>query len=488
MSHKFHPLRRTSRLIGRCLSLLLREFHVAFPLWGSPSMIVSRDMHFLMRSHCPHSLSLWERDIDNAFWNLDKDKVLQGIKQACTVVKSYRKIRGDVFFSIAKGNLKSLDRMGKAAARHFRVVSSAELLSFVEWDMNQNNLFTLWGIVLRQQVKGVPIGGFLSAQLMCLCLLAVEYNFVHSPDRIAVLRPILDNWSPDLPPISLTPGPSLTFPFVSIVPHDPHHFNKNGMSGWFQQDATCLFKLKVGDQTIPVVCIELWDSHPEGRVGKIIDKSVVRQRHFLRGYFSTFMPLHCMVAEVLESPAPSPDAVILLSRYMDNNYIGVINVSPCHLDAVRTFLASFYSVLYDLPMKWEPEGDTVSWCEASLSTDSSLTLKGVPHTPLGPEDVCEMWHRWPDRWSPNCRVVLQSMLPSIIRKSIIFCSSPRERLLNLEAVVQGCGFKLYPWAWWWMPLRVRLKDLGLLTSVPMHLVKIWYQKGVSKGGLGRASM
>ena len=173
---------------------------------------------------------------------------------------------------------------------------------------------------------------------------------------------------------------------------------------------------------------------------------------------------------------------------MDNNYIGVINVSACHLDAVRTFLASFYSVLYDLPMKWEPEGETISWCEASLSTDSSLTLKGVPHTPLGPDDVCEMWHRWPNRWSPNCRVVLQSMLPSLIRKSIIFCSSPGERLLNLEAVVQGCGFKSYPWAWWWMPLRVRLKDLGLLTYVPMHLVKIWYNKGVSKGGLGRASM
>ena len=31
VSHKFHPLQRTSRLIGRCLSLLLREFHIAFP-------------------------------------------------------------------------------------------------------------------------------------------------------------------------------------------------------------------------------------------------------------------------------------------------------------------------------------------------------------------------------------------------------------------------------------------------------------------------
>ena len=42
--------------------------------------------------------------------------------------------------------------------------------------------------------------------------------------------------------------------------------------------------------TFPVMCIELWDSHPEGRVGKIIDKSVVCQRHFSRGYFNIFRP------------------------------------------------------------------------------------------------------------------------------------------------------------------------------------------------------
>ena len=140
VSHKFHPLRRTSRLIGRCLSLLLREFHIAFPLWGSPSMIISRDMHFMMRSHGRESLSLWERDINNAFWNLDKEKVLQGIKQACNLVKSYRKITGDVFFNIAKGNPKSLDGMGKATAKHFRIVSIGELLSFVDWDMKETCL------------------------------------------------------------------------------------------------------------------------------------------------------------------------------------------------------------------------------------------------------------------------------------------------------------------------------------------------------------
>ena len=79
-----------------------------------------------------------------------------------------------------------------------------------------------------------------------------------------------------------------------------------------------------------------------------------------------------------------------------------------------------------------------------------------------------------------CRASINASLPH--SQVYHFCSSPKERLLNLEAVVQGCGFKAYPWAWWWMPLRVRLKDLGLLTSVPMHLVKSWYDKGFFQGG------
>ena len=47
------------------------------------------------------------------------------------------------------------------------------------------------------------------------------------------------------------------FPFVSIVPHEPNHFNKHGRTGWFRQDATCLFKLRVANLTVPVLCIEL---------------------------------------------------------------------------------------------------------------------------------------------------------------------------------------------------------------------------------------
>ena len=56
---------------------------------------------------------------------------------------------------------------------------------------------------------------------------------------------------------------------------------------------------------------------------------------------------------------------------------------PLHVhDAVRLFLCRFQSTAYDIPMKWEPGGDTVSWCEASPTTFGMLVLKGVP---TGPE-------------------------------------------------------------------------------------------------------
>ena len=84
------------------------------------------------------------------------------------MVRTRRKIRGGFWFSIAKGGLKSLDRIGKASDKGFRTIDLDEVISFVDWDMHYNNLFCLWGIVLKQQEKGVPIGGFLSAQLMCL--------------------------------------------------------------------------------------------------------------------------------------------------------------------------------------------------------------------------------------------------------------------------------------------------------------------------------
>ena len=161
---------------------------------------------------------------------------------------------------------------------------------------------------------------------------------------------------------------------------------------------------------------------------------------------------------------------------------------PDILPAVRSFLKLFYSHLYGIPMKWEPDGDSITWCEGSPSDKGSLVLKGVPHQPLLPDSICAMWDRWPDRWSPTCPLVLQSMIPAVVHKAIFLASHPGARALNLQALVEGCGYKGYPWSWWWLPIRSRMKDLNLLSDVKLVTMKRWYNQGCNKWRRGRDTM
>ena len=157
--------------------------HICFPFWGTPSMLGVRDAHFYIKRHNPASLGLWKRDIDNAYWELDKGKILWALKYVADEVRKFRRIRGQFHFSIAKGGLKSLDRTGKAFENSFRTVALTEVPHFVNWDIHENNWFQVWGVVMRQQEKGVPIGGFLSARLMCIWALATEHHFTESRDK-----------------------------------------------------------------------------------------------------------------------------------------------------------------------------------------------------------------------------------------------------------------------------------------------------------------
>ena len=54
--------------------------------------------------HCfpPHHTTFWERDLDNAYWNLDKLQVEAAIKHAAFLVRKHRGMRGNFFFAIAK--------------------------------------------------------------------------------------------------------------------------------------------------------------------------------------------------------------------------------------------------------------------------------------------------------------------------------------------------------------------------------------------------
>ena len=80
------------------------------------------------------------------------------------------------------------------------------------------------------------------------------------------------------------------------------------------------------------------------------------------------------------------------------------------------------------------------------------------------------------------------MMPAVVRKAIIFASHLGARALKLRALVEGCGYKGYPWSWWWLPIRSRMKDLDLPSDVKLVVVKRWYSQGCDKGRRGRDTM
>ena len=73
-----------------------------------------------------------------------------------------------------------LDHIGKAADGGFRAVPLEDVFQFVRWDLEHNTLFEVDGWVLTQNIKGVPIGGFWSAQLMCIWALVQEIHVMQN--------------------------------------------------------------------------------------------------------------------------------------------------------------------------------------------------------------------------------------------------------------------------------------------------------------------
>ena len=60
---------------------------------------------------------------------------------------------------------RSLDRVGKSSHRQFRILSEEVVARFADYYLFDNVLFVLQRPVLQQGGSGVPIGGFISAQL-----------------------------------------------------------------------------------------------------------------------------------------------------------------------------------------------------------------------------------------------------------------------------------------------------------------------------------
>ena len=269
ISHSKHFLKTFPRLIGRSLSLVLRELHISYPFWGTPSLLGVRYFGGLVATWFQIKTSVSGRDIDNAYWELPKEGVYYSVKQASQLGRANRDMRGNFFSSIAKGGERKLDHIAKAADRGFRAFPLEDVLKFVRWDLAHTTLFEMDGWVLNRNIKGVPIGGVLSAQLMCIRAVVQEITFMQN--QVPILRKVRKQWDNEVwPKMTLTPGQQVACSEMAWVPKEVSFSNSHGMDGWFEQTYKLVGTLTLDGHAIALRTMKLWDSHREGRLGHII--------------------------------------------------------------------------------------------------------------------------------------------------------------------------------------------------------------------------
>ena len=381
-----HPLKPLARTVGRCLTLMVKECIKAVPFMALPSLLGVRDMFMgLVGLDAGRNCTfVRERDMDNCYWNIDKREALQALTAAKEKIMNSLGQRITLWFSIARGNDRHRDRIGKSAEHMFVVLNFDEVYEYVVWDLLHNTFFCLDTILLRQGSRGVPIGGFLSAQIMVLWAIFRESVLFNQEGMQAHMRNVHQALcGMGMPACSYTPGPQLTFPQDVVLPRNRAFFKEYGMRGWFNQQFKTLGWIRLGEINFRLLLLGLWDSYPSGRFGHIIAAAPKKARPMLNAHFETLCPRDVMLAETTyfrgclpdSSPDIPPEPTVLFSRFMDNNYIGYVHIPPgLPRQQVVRFTQVFIDVLYNIPMKWEPCGAVNDWCESRVVTEPELIL------------------------------------------------------------------------------------------------------------------
>ena len=556
VSYKNHPLQSYSRVISRCLQRGLEELMIRTPVLGFPGMLGVRDLIFAARrvGATPGSLELKELDMDDMFWEIPQTEVIASVRWLISTLRARNKKPVPkqtrqtsqqtldvtpaaplgveaLWFSISKSGDKSLDRVGKAAGKDFRMITAEQIIRFLQFNMKGNTLLVAGRVLLQQGQRGVPIGEFLSAQLaeiwaawkefsklfatsddtnnfaadvtsalhqVCTCsvpsvfsdqlterslcmkcnacqtsfTLAQECDFTMAPHQAAHMVPH---------------GPVMRAPDVHTATMD--QVCDSGFTGLWSASELPVAFLNIADTMVTFARTTHWDGGVGGRIRPVIEHTPRRDRAYARTFLQTLDPLQAVMGELL-TPAPwaSPgdqtgNPLVLMSRYRDNIYLSLCNIPPHVRTQVLHALQVMLRQIYGIPLKWEPHTDRVVWGEAqawSTGTEVHLTRKGIATALETPEpSTMNEWTRWVNRYSPNARTVWRSQLPSLVIKSIWYALSTTDLVANLKSLVWGLGFHRYPKNWWRPPLFRLWRKYRLERCFSMCTVDRWAQEGAS---------
>ena len=84
-----------------------------------------------------------------------------------------------------------LDRVGTASYSEFTTISFDEVKRYMVFDTEFCNLFTIGELIIQQGLKGVPIGGYLSAQVAEILAIWRESTFLYG-DRKDLTETLLN--------------------------------------------------------------------------------------------------------------------------------------------------------------------------------------------------------------------------------------------------------------------------------------------------------
>ena len=535
VSFAAHPLRAWSKLMGRCLQLLVCHCTMLPGGLGFAKLVGVRDLvwsAYRMQASM-ESLSLLEQDMSDMFWEIPGEEALQAVSWAVGECK--KKLRGKtLWFSLSK-EAKCLDRLGKSADRQFTVVNDDHLTRFVKFDLQQNVLFVLGSLILRPGGKGVPIGGFISAQLAELWALWKEHTQLMGEQNVrthfesALNQCIATNSPPGrqfLPPHTQGPSQLLPAPSVQGFVTGPTDFSaspvngpemtvcegimrvrlpplvsweqlhSNGFRGWWAPVESLVAVLQVDDVPIFLVKSTPWDGAPAGRLSTILRYTPQRDKHKVGEHLKGFEVLKGIVGELRnppprctsDSPIDGPSLpFVLMGRYRDNIYLLMSRIPPHIRPWVEFGVACFLRSTYGIPLKWEPHPQgSVNWGECLLRVlpqRISMLRKGVCLSLSdldGSDDTSDLeWSKWVDPLSPNARLVWQSLLPAIFLKCIWYAWNSEDVLLNCRSMVWGLVHRRVPGSWWKARLR-RLYDFWEMQHFfPLHMIYEWQKQARS---------
>ena len=419
-------------------------------------------------------------------------------------------------FAINKQGLKALDRLGTGASHGFHNVTGAEILRYVEFDLHDNVVFTLGPLLMAQGHKGVPIGGFLSAQLAEIWALWREAHYAFGDKRASVCAAWVRDMQGCLPALAQANACSLTLsntadfslsgatdtclpcgdgllmsPNIRTVTLDS--INSEGFTGWWNPVDRLWGSMQLPGVSVMLVHTTAWDGSPGGRVDTIMRNTHRANKGRVRDFFGCYDVLRGVSAEVQRGLCSaehvdglSSEPMVLFGRYRDNIYLSYMNIASEHEPMVDKAISVLLGTLYGINLKWEPHTNMVTWGEGRLgilpSGEVLLLRKGCTLSLQAPPMDME-WSRWTDSCSPHAAMVWRSHFPALLGKCLWYSLSHSALVANVRSLLWGVGYRRYPGGWWKGRLRRFLTRYRLATALPWGLLMQWVREGRAQAAM-----